>query len=182
MPESPKTRAEILRVALELFRSQGYDATSLREIAERLGLTKAALYYHFRAKEQIVVELTKPFLDGLSAILGAAREAAREGQPMKTDELLGQYLDLLIAEHHVVSLLAGDPGTLNHPDIGVRGTGLMRAFATALVGADASDTDHIRAACAIGAVNATAGLPSARVPGARDHVLRAALAVLELRD
>ena len=101
---------------------------------------------------------------------------------MKTDELLGQYLDLLISEHTVLSLLAGDPGTLNHPDIGIRAAGLMRAFETELVGADASDADHIRAACAIGVVNATAGLPSARVLGARDHVLRAALAVLALND
>src|SRR5216110_1198663 len=48
------TRARIQRVALELFAEQGYDATSLREIAERLGVTKAALYYHFKSKEDIV--------------------------------------------------------------------------------------------------------------------------------
>ena len=42
------TRARIQRVALELFAEQGYDKTSLREIAERLDVTKAALYYHFK--------------------------------------------------------------------------------------------------------------------------------------
>ena len=44
-------------MALELFNEQGYDKTSLREIAERLGVTKAALYYHFRSKEDILLEL-----------------------------------------------------------------------------------------------------------------------------
>ncbi|WP_131741693.1 TetR/AcrR family transcriptional regulator [Actinomadura roseirufa] len=48
------TRQRIQDVALELFLERGYDQTSLREIAERLDVTKAALYYHFRTKEDIV--------------------------------------------------------------------------------------------------------------------------------
>lgn len=51
------TRERILDVALELFNEQGYDKTSLRQIAERLGVTKAALYYHFERKEDIFLEL-----------------------------------------------------------------------------------------------------------------------------
>jgi AcrR family transcriptional regulator len=54
------TRGEILAVASELFTDKGYDATSLREIAERLGITKAALYYHFRSKEDILAALLEP--------------------------------------------------------------------------------------------------------------------------
>src|ERR1700677_4503337 len=51
------TRERILDVALDLFNDQGYDKTSLREIAERLGFTKAALYYHFERKEDILLQL-----------------------------------------------------------------------------------------------------------------------------
>ncbi|HUJ56576.1 MAG TPA: helix-turn-helix domain-containing protein [Gaiellaceae bacterium] len=50
-------RERILDVALELFNEQGYDATSLREIAERLDVTKAALYYHFKSKADILLAL-----------------------------------------------------------------------------------------------------------------------------
>src|SRR5271154_5404025 len=50
-------RERILDVSLELFNEQGYDKTSLREIAERLDVTKAALYYHFERKEDILLEL-----------------------------------------------------------------------------------------------------------------------------
>src|SRR5919108_5084843 len=61
------TRAKIQAVALELFAEQGYEKTSLREIAERLNVTKAALYYHFKTKEEIIVslfeDLTKPMED-----------------------------------------------------------------------------------------------------------------------
>ena len=51
------TRSEIQRVALTRFTQDGYDKTSLREIAEDLGVTKAALYYHFRTKEDILESL-----------------------------------------------------------------------------------------------------------------------------
>ena len=44
-------------MALDLFSDKGYDGTSLREIAERLGVTKAALYYHFASKEDILMAL-----------------------------------------------------------------------------------------------------------------------------
>jgi AcrR family transcriptional regulator len=49
-----KTRERILDVALDLFVEQGYDKTSLRELAERMGFTKAALYYHFPSKADIL--------------------------------------------------------------------------------------------------------------------------------
>jgi AcrR family transcriptional regulator len=55
--QSGSTRERILDIALELFTDQGYDKTSLRDIAERLGTTKAALYYHFERKQDILLEL-----------------------------------------------------------------------------------------------------------------------------
>jgi AcrR family transcriptional regulator len=55
--DAASTRERILDVALDLFTEKGYDGTSLREIAERLGVTKAALYYHFASKEDILMAL-----------------------------------------------------------------------------------------------------------------------------
>src|SRR6202050_5279 len=54
---SISTRERILDIALERFTEQEYRQTSLRDIAERLGTTKAALYYHFERKEDILLEL-----------------------------------------------------------------------------------------------------------------------------
>jgi AcrR family transcriptional regulator len=51
------TRQRILDVALDLFTEQGYDGTSLREIAEQLKITKAAIYYYFESKEDILMAL-----------------------------------------------------------------------------------------------------------------------------
>jgi len=55
--EAASTRERILDVALDLFTEKGFDRTSLREIAERLGFTKAALYYHFASKDDILMAL-----------------------------------------------------------------------------------------------------------------------------
>jgi AcrR family transcriptional regulator len=53
----PSTRDRILDIALELFVEQGFDKTSLREIAEQLGFSKAAIYYHFASKDEILMAL-----------------------------------------------------------------------------------------------------------------------------
>jgi AcrR family transcriptional regulator len=55
--EERTTRERILDVALDLFVTQGYDKASLREIAERMGFTKAALYYHFASKSDLLMAL-----------------------------------------------------------------------------------------------------------------------------
>jgi AcrR family transcriptional regulator len=55
--EPGDTRERILDIALDLFTTKGYDKTSLREIAEQLGFSKAAIYYHFASKEDILLAL-----------------------------------------------------------------------------------------------------------------------------
>lgn len=52
-----QTRAEAQRIALSLFSTQGYEATSMRQIADELGIKKASLYYHFTGKDDIVRSL-----------------------------------------------------------------------------------------------------------------------------
>jgi AcrR family transcriptional regulator len=89
--ETPKpTRERILDVALDLFTEQGYDQTSLREIAEQLGFTKAALYYHFASKEAIFMALHLR----LHAIAGGS--GALLGQAPITIESWGVLLDSFI--------------------------------------------------------------------------------------
>ncbi|MGA2529735.1 MAG: helix-turn-helix domain-containing protein [Acidimicrobiales bacterium] len=55
--EQESTRERILDIAMELFTEQGYEKTSLRQIAERLGFSKAAIYYHFASKDEILLAL-----------------------------------------------------------------------------------------------------------------------------
>lgn len=168
------TREQILETALELFTTQGYDATSLREIADRLGLTKAAVYYHFPAKELLLLELTRPFLDGLSRMV----TDLRSGEPADPESVLAAYLDLFIEHIEMVGLLGREPATLYHPDIGQRVRSLVTAIQQHLAGPDPSASRSVRTACAMGVVHALPQMPVRVLPDQRDTVLAAALAAL----
>lgn len=90
------TRAEIREVALELFTEQGYEATSLREIAERLGITKAALYYHFESKGDIVQSLFKDHLRQLDELVAWARAEPQE--PELRLRVVDRMVDVMTGE------------------------------------------------------------------------------------
>jgi AcrR family transcriptional regulator len=98
MREPSDTRSRIQAIALELFIEQGYEATSLREIAERLGVTKAALYYHFKTKEDIVASLVQDRIEALKELLDWA-EAQPPG-PQLRQEVIRRYSDELHRGRH----------------------------------------------------------------------------------
>lgn len=102
---APQTRERILDIALELFTEQGYDGTSLRDIAERLGTTKAALYYHFARKDDILIELHLRLhalgAEALSELEALPDDDARAAAwPRMLDTLLTK-----VAEHRQLLLL-----------------------------------------------------------------------------
>lgn len=74
------THDQILVVALRLFAEKGYDATSMREIAEELGLSKPALYYHFDSKEGIVRALLQAPVIGMEELLAWAHTQPRTAE------------------------------------------------------------------------------------------------------
>jgi AcrR family transcriptional regulator len=87
------TRARIQRIALELFAERGYDGTSLREIAERLGVTKAALYYHFKSKEDIVTSLVEDYFGKLDDLIAWASTQPRTPKTRAT--VLSRYVRIV---------------------------------------------------------------------------------------
>jgi AcrR family transcriptional regulator len=64
-----ETRAEILRVSLELFTEKGYEGTTTRDISTALGITKSSLYYHFQNKEAIAESLMEERRHELDTLL-----------------------------------------------------------------------------------------------------------------
>lgn len=92
------TRSRIQEIALRLFIEQGYEATSLREIAEELGVTKAALYYHFKTKEDIVASLAEMRVDEIHELLDWLRLQPRS--PEVRREFLVRYAVQLESSRH----------------------------------------------------------------------------------
>lgn len=65
--ERGNTKQEILEAALELFSVQGFEATSISQIASAVGIRKASLYSHFENKQAILDELVKEVLERYAA-------------------------------------------------------------------------------------------------------------------
>jgi AcrR family transcriptional regulator len=74
-PAAPDRRSELLGTAAEVFAEQGYNATTVRKIADHAGMLAGSLYYHFDSKESMLEEILRTFLDelwdGYDAVLGA---------------------------------------------------------------------------------------------------------------
>ncbi|MFI6791589.1 MULTISPECIES: helix-turn-helix domain-containing protein [unclassified Nonomuraea] len=87
------TRTRIQEIALRLFTEQGYEATSLREIAEELGVTKAALYYHFKTKDDIVASLADLRVAEVEEVLAWARSQPRTLEARR--EIVTRYAEAL---------------------------------------------------------------------------------------
>jgi AcrR family transcriptional regulator len=181
------TRREAQRVALALFTEQGYDATSLRQIADALGINKASLYYHFPSKEAILRSLfeqrgteaedltawveAQPASDGL-----LERAVLRWVDTFTEDKLQGiRFLranpNLARTLHATDGRLVGDP--LNR--LSDRLTAMLRTRGT---------TDVLLVRMAVLSINAAVeaaagtGMPDADVTAAARRAARALLAEL----
>lgn len=111
------TRAQIRAVALELFSRQGYSGTSLREVADRMGFSKAALYYHYTAKEQLARDLLAPLLDDLDALLD---EVATPATGARRRAFLRDYALLVLRHRDLVRFAYSDLSVIAHTDLGPR--------------------------------------------------------------
>ena len=107
------TRRRILDVALELFARQGFAATSTREISERLGFTKAALYYHFHTKDDLLSALVAPVVGELTGVLREHRGESVDDGVRRA--VLADYLAVIIDHRQLLGVLVQDPSATGRP-------------------------------------------------------------------
>lgn len=101
------TRDRIIEVAIATFTERGYSATTLQEIADRLGLTKAALYYHFASKDELVRAAMQPLLDDMHAFVEIAAEP-----DLTPRRLLSAYVDTVLGNRERCMALGRDPSLI----------------------------------------------------------------------
>jgi AcrR family transcriptional regulator len=160
------TRERIIDVAAKMFSTRGYAATSIRDIAEELGVTKAALYYHFTSKDEILhalvdipIESIRRALEqprdtstpqGRRAFVYSVLEAMAECDPeaiaVFKDPQLQAFIGVEIAGSGITNVLAielakglsgtDDPAKIEHEH-------LLRATAAVGTGQTLIDTWHL---------------------------------------
>ncbi|WP_037850427.1 TetR/AcrR family transcriptional regulator [Streptomyces sp. NRRL S-340] len=141
------TRQRIQDVALGLFAEQGYEKTSLREIAERLDVTKAALYYHFRTKEEIIVSLFEDLTQPIQDLIEWGR-----GQPHTLEtkqEIVRRYSDALAGASPLFRFMQENQATVRELRIGDTFKDRMRGLRDIIIDPEASLTDQVRCISAL---------------------------------
>jgi AcrR family transcriptional regulator len=137
----------IASLALARFRVGGFVGTSIADLAGALGVSKAAIYYHYRSKDTLLHRLIDPLLDAIDACI------QDHNQPRRTArQLLGDYLAVLLAHREVVPLVATDVAVLNHPTIGPRLHAQNQQLQSLLTAPNTDVAARLRAEAAVGAI------------------------------
>ncbi|WP_329135070.1 TetR/AcrR family transcriptional regulator [Streptomyces sp. NBC_01476] len=151
-PRRSDTRRRIQDVALELFAEHGYEKTSLREIAERLDVTKAALYYHFKTKEDILVSISEDLARPVDELIAWA-----ESQPRTLatkQEMLRRYSDALWGAVPLFRFIQENQATVRELSIGESIKSRITALSEMLKEPDSSLSAQVRCMTALFAMHA----------------------------
>jgi len=150
------THERILEVAARLFSERGFAGTSIRDIADALGVTKAALYYHFPSKDAILGELVAQPLAAVRAVL---TEPHRLTDRAGREAFVRSAVDALASCGPEMMAVFRDPKLLAAVDAEVEGSGIIQSVATTLAmglsgvrrPADVNPLHMIRAIAAVAA-------------------------------
>ncbi|MGB3634481.1 MAG: helix-turn-helix domain-containing protein [Rubrobacteraceae bacterium] len=145
--EAPRKsrREEILRTALGLFLKKGFDGTPTSEIAAAVGTSKANVYHHFRAKDDLLRALVDPLFEQVEQLVD--REPEKE-------KLLEEYLEIMLENHELVAFLGNDLAVLSRPQIGERAARIHDRLLALVAGPEAGLAELVRAEHALGGMRA----------------------------
>lgn len=102
------TRQRLLDIAKVLISQHGFAGTSLQMIADELGFTKAAIYYHFRTRDELLIALMEPFLQQIRHVVETA-----ESQPTprtQMDAMVRGFAAVVARNRTVAAVMVFDPG------------------------------------------------------------------------
>lgn len=145
------TRRLIQDAALDLFVERGYERTSLREISDKLGLTKAALYYHFPTKEAILVSLFEDLSRPLDELIAWARSQPRTLGTKQ--ELLRRYSVAIHTAAPLFRFMQDNEATLRDLHVGQTFKERMESMSSLVVDGNASPVDQARCLSALFSVH-----------------------------
>ena len=173
MPKPKSTRAnnrrnELMEAAIEAFIERGYEGTSVADLVEAVGMSKAAFGYHFATKDALLIELATPLLTDLASLEpGATTDRA----------YVGDYLDVLLRHASVVAWIDGDRTALSHPEIGRSLSDHLERMRTAW--GDGTEAGEVRASMALAALwRPIRNLDDHQVARTRDTVAETVAAIL----
>jgi AcrR family transcriptional regulator len=143
-------QARIIEAALDLFAEHGISGTSLQMIADAIGVTKAAVYHQYNAKDQIVLAVAQVVLAGLEAAVTAAE--AERSRARARALLVARMVDLAVDSRRMATVLQRDPVMLRFLDRHAPFRRVMQRVNRVLMGGAADPRARVQAAVLAGAI------------------------------
>lgn len=134
-------RTRLHEAALRLFAEHGISGTSLQMIADEMGVTKAAVYHHYKTKDELVVGVVAPFLDRVVEIVERAR--ARRGRRAQVETALTGLVDLIVEVRRIYVVAAVDPVFAHLQEHHPRMREIGEELRELLAGPDADDAQRV---------------------------------------
>lgn len=103
-------RERVLDAALNLFAERGVNGTSLQMIADHLGVSKAAIYYQFHTKDDIVLSVVRPVFDDMDRLVRIAETISNPES--RRDATISGFVEMAIRHRRIGTLFYGDPAVL----------------------------------------------------------------------
>lgn len=101
------TRQRLIDVAVDLFQRNSVAGTSLQMISDTLGLTKSAIYHHFRTRDELLDAIVEPVIAEVATLVEAAEK--HRTPRARADAMLVGYATLAASRRDLISVLSGDP-------------------------------------------------------------------------
>jgi AcrR family transcriptional regulator len=154
-PTAADTRQRLIDVAVDLFTRHSFAGTSLQMIADEMGFTKAAIYYHFRTREELLDAVVEPIFEQLSEVIAEAER--QRGTNARADYMLRGYVELAVANRALVSVLACDPSVTTLLRGQPRWADLIDRQLALLAGAEPGPGGLIKATVALAGISSAVG-------------------------
>ncbi|BBZ65275.1 TetR family transcriptional regulator [Mycolicibacterium insubricum] len=148
------TRARLIDVAVDLFTRHSFAGTSLQMIADELGFTKAAIYHHFRTREQLLDAVVAPILAELRTVVETA-EGLR-GSNARADHMLAGFAELAV-HNRAVAVLAADPAVALMLRANRDWSALIERQLALLTDLDPGPTGRVRASMVLAGIAGASG-------------------------
>lgn len=173
----PSRRPELLEAALRLFLQWGFEGTHVSMVADEVGVTKAAVTYHFPTKDHLLVALAEPLLDALDGVVPSRDDPP--DWPEGVQALVEAYLAILLANRDLAVWLEGDNAVLVNTEVGQRLLDNHERMRAALIGHDPDPRSRLAASIALGTMwRPVRKIDPEHVDRFRDLVIESALAPL----
>ncbi|MBM7410249.1 AcrR family transcriptional regulator [Clavibacter michiganensis] len=149
MTRTPRASAsdELRSIAAARFARDGFQATSLQQIADEAGYSKSSVLYHFASKEALLDALLEPTIDALAAVIDRADSI--RGDEDARRQFVERFIDFLLLHRHEVALFITQGRSLGHLAVIERANDLVRALGET-AGALDSTLDQLRFGVALG--------------------------------